>query len=726
MDKDKKILVTSALVYSNGSLHLGHLIEYIQTDIFVRYLKLKEKDVVYFCADDAHGTPIEINARKQNITPKELVDKSYKEHIDDFNKYLIEFDEYYITDSKENKQYADELFKIAKDKDFIYKKEITQLFCDSCNRFLPDRYVKGICPKCKAIDQYGDNCEKCGNVHKPIELENPKCALCNNVPKEKNTMHYFFKLSAFSKQLEEWLDNNKNLQPEIINSVKKWIKEGLEDWDITRDEPYFGFKILNEDNLYYYVWWDAPIGYIATTEKYCNRNDLGDAKLNYWQNNTTDIIHFIGKDIIYFHFLFWPAVLMCSEYNLPKDIVVHGFVTINGQKMSKSRNTFITAKEFAKENNPEHLRFYFARMLSKKVSDVDYNKENFISKINNELIANISNFCYRTLSFSYSNFDGKINNNETNENNNTELNKQIKNLTIQINELINEIDKSYQELNYKEVTSKILAISDIGNKFFQSNKPWELIKTNKNKTEKIMFFCLQIVKNLSIILKPIIPLFSEKIEKTLNFEKLFFKDINFNTTQFIVNKPEILMNKIEEKKKQNNDQNSNKTKQKINTNNNANQKNTMPFNLVVGKIINAKEHLDAEKLLILEIDIGTQKRQVVAGLKDYYNPKELLNKQIILVENLEYAVIRGIESQGMVLAADNKTNVKVLEANNSKIGDCVFTDSLNKKNDKKISFKEFSKQKIKVNNKKIIYKEEPLKTNNEIIIIDMENDSKIR
>ncbi|MFP4402755.1 MAG: methionine--tRNA ligase [Candidatus Woesearchaeota archaeon] len=709
MDKDKKILITSALVYSNGSLHLGHLLEYIQTDIFVRYLKLKEKNVVYFCADDAHGTPIEINARKQNITPIELVEKSYKEHIKDFKKYLIEFDEYYITESKENKQYADELFKIAKSKELIYKKEITQLFCDNCNRFLPDRYVKGICSKCNASEQYGDICEKCGNTHKPTELLEPKCALCESIPKEKKTQHYFFKLSAFSKQLKEWLNSNKNLQPEIINSVKKWIDEGLEDWDISRDSPYFGFKILNEDNLYYYVWWDAPIGYISTTEKYCNDNNLGDAKLNYWQNNNTDIIHFIGKDIIYFHFLFWPAMLITAEYNLPKDIVVHGFITINNQKMSKSKNTFITAKEFAKNNSPEHLRFYFSRMLSKKVSDVDYNKESFISKINNELIANISNFCYRSLSFSYNNFDGKLNNNITK---NTKLNEKIKELKIEIKKLTNEINNSYEEINFKKATEKMLLISDIGNKFFQSNKPWDLIKEDKKETENVLFFCLELVKILAITIKPILPKFSKKIENILNLEELLWKNIDFENEKFIVNKPEILIKKIEK---------DNKEKLQVNEKNEK-----LPLNLVVGKIINAKEHENAEKLLILKIDIGEEKRQVVAGLKEYYKPEELINKKIILVKNLDYAKIRDIESQGMVLAADDKKNVKIIELKNSEIGDKIFLNSIDELNEEKINFKKFSKEKIIVKDKKIFYKNDFLKTKNEIINIDMEDNSKIR
>ncbi|MFW6220701.1 MAG: methionine--tRNA ligase [Nanoarchaeota archaeon] len=709
MDEDKKILITSALVYSNGSLHLGHLLEYIQTDIYVRYLKLKEKNVVYFCADDAHGTPIEINARKQNITPIELVEKSYKEHIKDFKKYLIEFDEYYITESKENKQYADELFKIAKSKELIYKKEITQLFCDNCNRFLPDRYVKGICSKCNANEQYGDICEKCGNTHKPTELLEPKCALCESIPKEKKTQHYFFKLSAFSKQLKEWLNSNKNLQPEIINSVKKWIDEGLEDWDISRDSPYFGFKILNEDNLYYYVWWDAPIGYISTTEKYCNDNNLGDAKLNYWQNNNTDIIHFIGKDIIYFHFLFWPAMLITAEYNLPKDIVVHGFITINNQKMSKSKNTFITAKEFAKNNSPEHLRFYFSRMLSKKVSDVDYNKESFISKINNELIANISNFCYRSLSFSYNNFDGKLNNNITK---NTKLNEKIKELKIEIKKLTNEINNSYEEINFKKATEKMLLISDIGNKFFQSNKPWDLIKEDKKETENVLFFCLELVKILAITIKPILPKFSKKIENILNLEELLWKNIDFENEKFIVNKPEILIKKIEK---------DNKEKLQVNEKNEK-----LPLNLVVGKIINAKEHENAEKLLILKIDIGEEKRQVVAGLKEYYKPEELINKKIILVKNLDYAKIRDIESQGMVLAADDKKNVKIIELKNSEIGDKIFLNSIDELNEEKINFKKFSKEKIIVKDKKIFYKNDFLKTKNEIINIDMEDNSKIR
>lgn len=684
-----KNLITCALLYANGSLHLGHLVGYIQTDMYARFLKLMGEETAYVCADDTHGAPVQMNAEKQGITPHELIEKMYDEHVKDFKDFKVEFDEYYTTHSEENKEYSDRLFKIAKDKGYIYKKDVEQLYCNHCQRFLPDRYVKGKCPKCSAEEQYGDVCEKCGASYNPTELVEPYCSICGKVPVQRTSSHYFFKLTAFSDKLKLWLEQNKQLQREVVNSVKHWIDSGLEDWDISRDAPYFGFKIPGEDELYYYVWWDAPIGYISSSEHYIQGVGLGNAEDYYWKNNDAKIVHFIGKDIIYFHFLFWPAVLMACGYNLPTDIVVNGFLTINGQKMSKSRGTFINASEYLDNNNdPEHLRYYFARMLSKKLSDVDFNEEEFKHKINNELLANIANFCYRVISFSNKHFDGKINSAD-------KINEAV--------DKINAIEDCFREVNFREATREILELSDLGNKYFQDNEPWKKVKEDRENVERVLGACLNIVKQLAVVIKPIMPGFASSLEKQLGTTDMRWKDLSWQQ-EFNLNKEEILLSRIEgdviQKEKH------------------------MPFNLKVGEIISARQHENADKLLVLNVDIG-EKRQLVAGLKQYYSPEKLSGKKVVVVENLEPAKLRGEESQGMVLAADDGESVKLIEPKKSEKGQRVYIEG-HKDTQGKISFKEFTKLSMQVKDEQVLLKGNPLKTAKETLSIDMKDGSKVR
>ena len=686
----KRTLITCALLYANGPLHLGHLVGYIQADIYSRFLKLMEKEAVYVCADDTHGAPIEINAKKQGVTPDELIEKMFHEHVRDFDSFKVGFDEYYTTHSDENKAYSDRLFKIAKDSGYIYKKEVNQLYCNHCERFLPDRYVKGKCPKCESDEQYGDVCEKCGTSYNPTELIEPHCSTCQVSPVVKASSHYFFKLSVFSEELLKWLDRNPHFQPEIVNSIKHWIEYGLEDWDISRDSPYFGFKIPGEDDLYYYVWWDAPIGYISSSEHLCKKKGWGTAEEHYWKSQEAEIIHFIGKDIIYFHFLFWPAVLMACGYNLPNDIVVNGFLTINGHKMSKSRGTFIKAKDFIDNgNNPEHLRYFFARMLSKKVADVDFNEEEFKNKINNELLANIGNFCNRVISFTNKHFDGKI---------------RATNTFSEVENKINAIEEFYSEVNFKGAIKEILEISDLGNKYFQDNEPWNRVKEEKEEVEKVLGCCLNLVKQISIAIKPIMPEFSGGIEKQLNLKSLQWKDMGFQS-DFTLNKEEILVKKIE--------------------GNVILQEKTMPFNLKVAEVIDAADHKNAENLLVVKVDIGNEIRQLVAGLKKYYSAKELCGKKVVIVDNLEYARLRGIESQGMLLAADDGVKVKVIEPSNSEKGSRVYVEGYNDRSSK-VSFKEFGQSTMKVEQNNVFLNGEALKTEKEYITINMPDGSKVK
>ena len=678
--KGKQILVTSALPYANGPIHLGHLVEYIQTDIFVRFLRSVGEDVIYVCADDTHGAPIEIKATELGITAQELIADVYKEHVQDFKDFSISFDNYYTTNSPENKHYSDLIFQRLNKKGLVYTKEIEVTFCEHCKRTLPDRYVKGKCPKCNSPDQYGDVCEHCNAAYKTVDLIEPYCTICKNKPSRKISKHYFFRLSRFSEKLESWLNKNKNIQTEIKNFVLSWIKNGLEDWNISRDGPYFGFKIPGEEDKYYYVWLDAPIGYIASTENYCKAHGL--KTQDYWTNKKSRIFHFIGKDIIYFHFLFWPAILLGSGFNLPYDIAVHGFLTVNGEKMSKSRGTFYTAREFLKSYDAEHLRFYYASLLSKTMSDIDLSFDDFRKKVNNELAANIGNFCHRVFNFLNKNFDGEFKDIDYNKKLISEIEIKIKN-----------IEKNYYKLSFNEAVKDILYISSLGNKYFQDSEPWKLINEDKGKTNRILGLCVNIIKNLGILIGPIMPRFSLDLQKQLNIKTAKWQDIDFELKNHRIGKESILVRRMQEKEE---------------------TKKEFPLNLKVAKIIEVKEHPNADKLYVLQIDLGNEKRQLVAGLKNHYSIDELKNKNIIVLTNLKYAKLRGIESQGMLLAGDDGANVSILNASKSNPGDKAYFDGF-ENSIKEISFDEFLKIEMKVKDGKVYFSDKELKTDKEIV-----------
>ena len=684
--KEQKIIVTSALPYANGPIHIGHLVEYIQTDIFVRFLRLIGKDVVYCCADDTHGAPIEIKAKELGITPEQLIAKFHKEHLEDFNNFLINFDSYYSTNSKENKYFSDLIFERLKKKGFIYKKEIEVTYCKHCKRTLPDRYVKGKCPKCNAPDQYGDNCEVCNAAYKTIDLLDPYCTICKNKPVRKSSEHYFFKLSKLSGFLEKWIKGNKNLQQESKNFVLNWIKDELEDWNISRDGPYFGFKIPGEENKYYYVWLDAPIGYISSLANYLKSTKKAE---KVW--NDSKIIHFIGKDITYFHFLFWPAMLQAADFKLPEDIVVHGFLTVNHEKMSKSRGTFFTAKDFLKKYDAEHLRYYYGNVLSKKLADIDLNFDEFRERINNELVGNLGNFCYRIISFINKNFKGKI---KDIDNNKTIINE--------INKKIEKIKKYYEGYNFNFAVNEILLISDIGNKYFQKNEPWALIKKDKAKAQEICGLCINIAKNLSILIQPVLPKFSEELQKQLKLKNLKWKDIDFKLKNHKIGKEKLLVKKIEEIKEE-----------------------LFPLDLKVAQIIEVKDHPNADKLYVLQINLGKEKKQLVAGLKGYYSKDELKNKKIIVITNLKHAKLRGVESQGMLLAGeDDKGTIGVLTVKAEPGSEAKFGNLKN--SNKEISFDGFLKVKIVVKDGKVLFNDLELKIDKETVSVEKVKDGKVR
>ena len=674
----KRTIITSALPYANGPIHVGHLVEYIQTDIYVRFLRLRGEDVIYCCADDTHGTPIELKAKELGVSPEQLIADVFKEHTRDFRAFLVRFDNYYTTNSAENKHFSDLIFGRLKQKGHIYTKEVDITYCEHDKRALPDRYVKGKCPKCRAGDQYGDVCEKCNAAYRTTDLIEPYCALCKNPPIRKKSNHYFFRLGEFSDRLRQWLTENGQLQPEVRNFALNWIKNGLEDWNISRDGPYFGFNIPGEEDKYYYVWLDAPIGYIAS---FANKvGDNGNAE-EQWNDST--IIHFIGKDIMYFHLLFWPAMLMGADFKLPRTVNVHGFLTVNGEKMSKSRGTFITAEDFSRKYPPEYLRYYYASMLSRKLADIDLNFAVFREKINNELVANIGNFCHRVISFTSRNFGGRIGEIE----HHAALEKAILDKAGQI-------AHHYETLNFNEAVREILAISSLGNQYFQAEQPWKLIREDKERVQRICGFALNIVRNLSIVIAPMVPDISTELQRQLNVTDLRWSDISFTLKNHAIGREKLLVQKME-----------------------GQEEKKFPLNLKVAKITSIDDHPDADKLYVLQLDLGQEKRQLVAGLRGHYTKEQLLGKNIVVISNLKYAKLRGVESQGMLLAGDDGEQVGVLTARDAAPGTAVRAGTL-ENGTAQLTYDDFMKLTITVQDGKPVVDGLSLRAGDEDVIAD--------
>jgi methionyl-tRNA synthetase len=667
-----RILITAALPYANGPLHIGHLVEYVQADIYSRFLKLQGNDVLYICASDSHGTPIEVNAKKQGVTPLQLARKYTKEHQQDFKAFAIGFDNYYTTHSPENKELVELFFTTLTKKGLIYKKLITVIYCPHCQRYLPDRYVRGTCPHCSTMDQYGDICENCGVVLKGIDLLNPKCTLCGKSPVTKESESYFFKLSAFSSALRQWL-NGSWVQPEIRNNVRTWIDNGLEDWCISRDGPYFGFKIPGESDKYFYVWMDAPIGYISSTKNLLDKT--GRRWQNYWKKG--NVHHFIGKDIIYFHFLFWPALLLAMDLPLPQ-LTVHGFLTVNGKKMSKSRGTFFTVKDFLNLYEAEHLRFYYALHLSRKLADVDLDLNDFQATINNKLLANLGNFCYRTLSFIDKNYGGVIGEPEHH-----------RKLISDVQQLIKKVERHYQELNVKEAVATILKTSDLGNAYFQNSEPW----ADKEGKKGAVFLCATIVRNLAILIKPVLPVFAARLEKQLGCQDLQWKDISF-TMKGKMGRPEVLVQKIER----------------------IQQPQVFPLDLRVGEIEQVDDHPNADRLYVLGVNFGGEKRQIVAGLKAHFDKAYLKGKRCVFLFNIKPAMLRGIESNGMILVASDGRNISLLETEQSNSGEPVMLEGYTR-NTEPITFYDFEKVNLRVANGHVEYEGVVLHTEKEHVVV---------
>jgi methionyl-tRNA synthetase len=529
-----KILVTSALPYANGEIHLGHLVEYIQTDIWVRFLKQQGNECYYICSDDAHGTPIMLKAEELGITPEQLISEVKTRHEKDFADFSIAFDNYHSTHSPENQELASTIYTCLFDKGYIKEHTISQAYDEEKQMFLPDRFIKGECPKCGAKDQYGDNCEKCSATYSPLDLKNPYSVVSNTTPSTRDSLHYFFDLPQFEDKLKDWCANH--IPRQMKNKLDEWFESGLKMWDISRDAPYFGFQIPNTENKYFYVWLDAPIGYIASFKNYCDNNNVDFDK--FWNKDSdTKLYHFIGKDIMYFHALFWPAMLMGSDMRLPSEIFTHGFLTVNGEKMSKSRGTFITARKYLEHLNPEALRYYYAYKLSDKTEDIDLNLADFKQRFNSDIVGKVVNIASRTAGFIVKKFDKTLSafvpQNQIYEN------------FVAKDEVIKEL---YEQRKYSQAMREIMALADIANEYIAEKEPWVLIKEDNNKAavHDIASLSINLFRIIITYLSPVMPELAQKSAEFLNLEELSWKDIKHPLTKHQINKFKPLAQRIED------------------------------------------------------------------------------------------------------------------------------------------------------------------------------------
>jgi len=647
---DRKILVTSALPYANGPIHIGHLVEYIQTDIWVRFQKQRGHSCYYVCADDTHGTPIMLKAGSEGITPEQLIARVDKEHRADFQAFGVVFDNYHSTHSSENKQLSALIYQRLKDSGHISSRRITQAFDPVKEMFLPDRFIKGECPKCGAGDQYGDNCEVCGATYQPTELKNARSALSGEKPIEKQSEHYFFKLADFTDMLQKWTKAG-HLQPEVINKLDEWLEHGLQEWDISRDAPYFGFEIPDAPGKYFYVWLDAPIGYMASFKNLCERQELDfDA---YWGTDSDiELYHFIGKDIIYFHALFWPAMLHGAGFRTPSAIFAHGFLTVNGEKMSKSRGTFIKARTYLDHLNPEYLRYYFAAKLSAGIDDIDLNFEDFSQRVNADLVGKVVNIASRCSGFIHKRFAGEL----SAECSEPELFDQF----IAAGEVIADL---YESREFGKAMREIMGLADSANQYIDEQKPW-IIAKDPDKNGELHNVCsmgINLFRLLIAYLRPVIPALASNAETFLNIDAQAWPNKIVPLRNHAINKFKPLMIRVEADKIAAVIAASKENLEPVTPSPAARQfeeiAETVTFedfaklDLRIAKIIKAEHVNGADKLLQLTVDIGDETRNIFAGIKSAYTPEELQGRLTIVVANLQPRKMRFGVSEGMVLAA---------------------------------------------------------------------------
>lgn len=653
----RKILVTSALPYANGDIHIGHLLEYVQTDIWVRFQKSRGHQCFYVCADDTHGTPVMLRAEKEGKTPEAFIQESQAAHEKDFKDALIGFDNYYTTHSQESKELTQNIYLKLKEAGHISSKTINQLYDPEKNMFLPDRFVKGTCPKCKSEDQYGDNCDKCGATYTTTELINPKSAVSGATPITKESEHFFFDLKGFESFLRDWLssgtlEGTPHVQPEVQNKMNEWLDD-LRQWDISRDAPYFGWEIPGEKDKYFYVWLDAPIGYMASFKNLCDKRDDINFDDFWGKDSDAEVYHFIGKDIIYFHTLFWPSVLKGAGYRTPSAVWAHGFVTVNGNKMSKSKGTFIKARTYLEHFRPEFLRYYYAAKLSSRIDDFDLNLEDFVQRVNSDLVGKLVNIASRCAGFISKQFDGKLCD--------TVIEPELMNEFTEASETLAD---HYENRDFGRAVKHIMALADKANAYIANEEPWKLVKNDetKERAHQVCSLGINMFKALTTYLAPVLPELAGKVQDFLKLDNLNWPSAQDVLTGHEINKFKPMMQRIDMKQVEAMIEDSKEDLQEE-AKLDAPQlddpiKDEIEFgdfdkiDLRIAKIAKAEHVEGADKLLKLQLDLGQGvTKQVFAGIKSAYNPEDLEGKLTVMVANLAPRKMRFGMSEGMVLAA---------------------------------------------------------------------------
>lgn len=670
----RQIVMTCALPYANGPIHLGHMLEHIEADIYARFQKMQGHECIFICADDTHGTPIMIKAREQKITPEELIKKSFQEHTQDFTDFAINFDHYGSTNSVENKKLCELFFERMKAKGHIHKKPIEQLYCEHDKMFLPDRFVKGTCPKCNAKDQYGDSCDVCGATYSPQDLKDPGCSLCGTKPVKKSSDHIFFKLNDFKKYLADWLP--AHTAPEVSKKMMEWFEEDLRDWDISRDEPYFGFAIPGEPGKYFYVWVDAPMGYVSALDQWATSNNR---KLSeFWSaDSKTEIYHFIGKDIVYFHTLFWPALLKSADFKAPSRVNVHGHVMVNGEKMSKSKGTFISARVYLNHLDPQFLRYYYATKINGSVDDLDLNFNDFTSRVNSDLVGKIVNLASRGAQMLTKKMDGIMSTPDA----------EGDTLLVKISSQADIIAKHYDQRDFSKATTAIRELAELTNKYFDEKAPWKTLESDPVGTKQVITTTLNAFRKIAIFLKPVLPKMAHEVEKLLNEKPYQWNDFAINLANHKINDYVHLASRVEADKiaamieeqkkiysKVAGTQGGSATGSAADTSKKSKAPDTVPteiefedfakVDLRIAQIIEAEEIKEADKLLRLKVELepGVTK-QIIAGIKAAYSPEKILGRKVLICANLKPRKMKFGISEGMVLAAgDGGSDLFVLSA----------------------------------------------------------------
>jgi len=641
-DRPRKLLVTSALPYANGPIHMGHLVEYLQTDIWVRFQKLCGHKVTYVCASDAHGTPIMLKARELGVSPEELTTRISEEFVKDFHEFGVNFDNYYTTHSPENESLVIEIFDALSKSGDIYTRTIEQAYDEKEAIFLPDRFVRGICPRCKSEDQYGDACEVCGATYTPADLIDPVSVLSGTTPVKRESVHYFFRLSEYGERLRDWMQTAA-LDKNVLAKLEEWFAAGLRDWDISRDAPYFGFRIPNTDDKFFYVWLDAPVGYMASFLELCKRRDDLDFDAYWRPGSDTEIYHFIGKDIMYFHTLFWPAVLQGAGFRPPTSVFAHGFLTVNGQKMSKSRGTFITARTYLDHLDPAYLRYYYAAKLGPTIEDIDLNLDDFAARVNSDLVGKLVNIASRCAGFINKRFGGVLTESLADPASFAEVANEGKNIA-----------RHYESREYSKAIRLIMGLADSANRYIDDKKPWLMIK-KEGQLNDVQAVCTQginLFRSLMIYLAPVIPAVAADTREFLGENDWQWQDAATPLLGARINRFKPLITRVEAVEVQRMVEQSKRSPDEIEIGaTNINMDEFEKVDLRVARIDKAAPVEGADKLLELTLELGGTQRRVFAGIKTAYDPENLVGRNVIVVANLAPRKMRFGVSEGMVLAA---------------------------------------------------------------------------